>query len=195
MCQCIEEKKSLTEAFKAAVNLIVKEGPLIIAEKGAAIAFGNDSVVAQTAGSVMRAYTQGDLENNVQRAKMFVDFIVEAESKNTEVSFRNIMGKTEADNLTANLPKVQAELKQAVEDKKDSFSCDESLFLRLKEIVKDGLYDEVLARSNDVLGTKPKDEESGNITSMLKKLAVRTGVSKTISFLDTCDQNGRILLN
>lgn len=85
------EKKPLTECFKAEANLIVKEAPLIIAEKGAAIAFGSDSVVAQTAGSVMRAYTQGDLENNVQRAKMFVDFIVEAESKNSEVSFRNIM--------------------------------------------------------------------------------------------------------
>lgn len=193
MCVDYKAGKGLWASIKNQGNVIVENGVGTLAEKGAAIALGEDSALARAAGEFTKKFAAGDLDTQVQKAKAFVDLIVEAENDpKTSFSFESVLSKDDAARMATTLESVKGRLQNAVTNKEETFECGSPIYNELKELTKNGLYDELLAKSNSIFGD---DAKSSAINTMLKKVMVRTTVSKGISFFADCPGAGaRILL-
>lgn len=177
-CESYKSGESSTEALLLQWGVIRDQGATLVAKKGATLLLGKESEVVNTAVELAKTWQKGGLENMVQRASAFVDIVSKVDSdKATQVSFENILPKKEATQVRKSLTEVKIALAKAKKEGVTTIKCNSPIDLSLREIFKNGFYEEALSR------TPGGGEGTGEMGKMIKKVAVRASVSAAVKSL------------
>jgi len=189
-CKSLKEGQTFQEAAKdQLLSLKSDVFPGVVgsvAGKATTYFMGEKSKVAGLTKALLQEFvaTQSFGKNKVDIALKFVTFIDSVDDdKNTHMGYGDVLPKDEA----AKMKKLVKEVKKSLEDAKESgeteLTCGSDVYKKLQELVKNGVYDELISKVST---------EKGTVQDIGTNLIARVAVSKAVSFTDC--KTGRILL-
>lgn len=190
-CKSLKEGKTLQEAAKDQLlsfkTVVLPDVAGSVAGKATKYFMGDKSIIAEQAKVLVQelaANSETFGKNKVDMALKFVTFIDSVDDdKNTHMGYGDVLPKDEA----AKMKKLVKEVKKSLEDAKESgeteLTCGSDVYKKLQELVKNGVYDELISKVST---------EKGTVQDIGTNLIARVAVSKAVSFTDC--KTGRILL-